>query len=76
MLSSAVDAAKRSVTATSRETSVGSSESKSDLAGHRPERFRLVYRHVGTELVEIVVVGEQDEHAVYRDALARLTDNH
>jgi len=45
------------------------------LAGHRPERFRLVYRHVGAELVEIVVVGERDEHAVYRDALARLTDN-
>jgi len=48
---------------------------KFDLAGHRPERFRLVYRHVGAELVEIVVVGERDEHAVYRDALARLTDN-
>jgi len=27
------------------------------------------------ELVEIIVVGERDEHAVYRDALARLTDN-
>jgi len=26
-----------------------------------PERFRVVYRHVGTELVEIVVVGERDE---------------
>jgi len=41
----------------------------------RPERFRLVYRHVGAELVEIVVVGERDEHAVYRDALTRLTGN-
>jgi len=48
---------------------------KFDLAGHRPERFRLVYRHVGAELGEIVVVGERDEHAIYRDALARLTDN-
>jgi len=47
---------------------------KFDVAD-RPERFRLVYRHVGAELVEIVVVGERDEHAVYRDALARLTDN-
>jgi len=35
----------------------------------------LVYRHVGAKLVEIVVVSERNEHAVYRDALARLTDN-
>jgi hypothetical protein len=48
---------------------------KFDLPGHRPERFRLVYRHAGAELVEIVVVGKRDEHAVYRDALARLTRN-
>jgi len=48
---------------------------KFDLPDHRPERFRLVYRHVGAELVEIVVVGERDEHAVYRDALTRLTGN-
>jgi len=48
---------------------------KFDVADHRPERFRLVYRHVGAKLVEIVVVSERDEHAVYRDALARLTDN-
>ncbi len=45
------------------------------LAGHRPERFRLVYRHVGAELVEIVVAGERDADAVYRYALTRLTDN-
>ncbi len=48
---------------------------KFDLAGHRPERFRLVYRHVGSELVEIVVVGARDEHAVYCDARVRLADS-
>jgi hypothetical protein len=48
---------------------------KFDLPGHRPERFRLVYRHVGAELVEILIVGKRDAHAVYRDALARLTGN-
>ncbi len=44
-------------------------------ASARNDVVALVYRHVGAELVEIIVVGERDEHAVCRDALARLTDN-
>lgn len=51
---------------------------KFDLPGQRPERFRLVYRHRGSETkpleaIEIIVAGPRDEHEVYHVALARLS---
>lgn len=44
---------------------------KFDVAGHRPERFRLVYRETGPTR-EILAIGLRDEHAIYRAAAARL----
>jgi mRNA-degrading endonuclease RelE of RelBE toxin-antitoxin system len=46
---------------------------KFDLAGHRPPRFRLVYRP-GPEnhILEIIAIGRREHHAIYRAALRRL----
>jgi mRNA-degrading endonuclease RelE of RelBE toxin-antitoxin system len=46
---------------------------KFDLPGHRPPRFRLVYRP-GTDAhtLEIIAIGPREQHAIYRTALRRL----
>jgi len=41
---------------------------KFDLAGNRPERFRLIYCHVGAELVEIVPGHSRPTDRLWRNA--------
>lgn len=45
---------------------------KFDVPGHRPQRFRLVYRELGDSIREIVAIGPREEHAIYRSAVRRL----
>jgi hypothetical protein len=47
---------------------------KFDVADHRPERFRLVYRETGTTR-EILAIGLRDQHSIYHAAAARLPDH-
>jgi len=48
---------------------------KSDLAGHRPERSGWSTATSAPNWSRSLLSANGDEHAVYRDALARLTDN-
>lgn len=45
---------------------------KFDVAGQRPQRFRLIYRQVDASTREIVAIGVRDERAIYRLAVTRL----
>lgn len=48
-----------------------------DLAGTKPERFRIIYRLVPNntrpEAVEVIAVGPRGGHAAYQAAASRLT---
>lgn len=44
---------------------------KFDVAGQRPQRFRLVYRQVDTTR-DVLAIGLRDEHAIYRLAARRI----
>lgn len=46
---------------------------KFDVAGQRPQRFRLVYRQLDDTTREVVAVGPREEHAIYRLAASRLS---
>lgn len=46
---------------------------KFDDPGHRPQRFRVVYREVDDSTLDIIAIGRRDEHAIYRIAVRRLT---
>lgn len=45
---------------------------KFDVAGQRPQRFRLVYRQVDEGTREVLAIGLREEHAIYRLAARRL----
>ncbi len=48
-----------------------------DLAGERPQRFRVIYRLLPDEdnadTVEVIAVGPRGGHAAYQSAVSRLT---
>ncbi len=46
---------------------------KFDVAGQRPQRFRLIYRQVDVTTRELVAIGRREEHAIYRLASSRLS---
>ena len=46
---------------------------KFDVAGQRPQRFRLVYRQLDDTTRELVAIGRREEHAIYRLAASRLS---
>lgn len=46
---------------------------KFDVSGHRPQRFRLVYRQLDDATREIVAIGPREQHAIYRLAASRLS---
>jgi hypothetical protein len=45
---------------------------KFDIAGQRPQRFRLVYRQVDHKTRDVLAIGLRDEHAIYRLATRRI----
>jgi hypothetical protein len=45
---------------------------KFDVAGQRPQRFRLVYRQVDDKTRDVLAIGLRDEHAIYRLAARRI----
>ena len=49
-----------------------------DLPGHKPERFRVIYRlrpdDARPDTVEVISIGPRGGHAAYQAAVARLTD--
>lgn len=45
---------------------------KFDVAGQRPQRFRLVYRQVDHTTRDVLAIGLRDEHAIYRLAARRI----
>jgi hypothetical protein len=46
---------------------------KFDVAGQRPQRFRLVYRQVDERTRDVLAIGLREEHAIYRLAARRIT---
>jgi len=47
---------------------------KFDLAGRRPERFRLVYEQPDDHTICVWALGERAEQAVYHEAASRVDD--
>lgn len=45
---------------------------KFDVAGKRPQRFRLIYRQVDERTRDVIAIGTRDEHAIYRAAVRRI----
>jgi hypothetical protein len=45
---------------------------KFDVAGQRPQRFRLVYRQVDDRTRDVLAIGLREEHAIYRLAARRI----
>ena len=45
---------------------------KFDIAGQRPQRFRLVYRQVDHKTRDVLAIGLRGEHAIYRLATRRI----
>ena len=45
---------------------------KFDVAGQRPQRFRLVYRQVDERTRDVLAIGLREEHAIYRLAARRI----
>lgn len=45
---------------------------KFDIAGQRPQRFRLVYRQIEDHTREVLAIGPRQEHAIYRLAAQRI----
>lgn len=43
-----------------------------DVAGQRPQRFRLVYRQVDERTRDVLAIGLREEHAIYRLAARRI----
>lgn len=44
---------------------------KFDAPGHRPQRFRLIYREVDDATRDMLAIGPRDQHAIYREAARR-----
>lgn len=44
-----------------------------DVAGQRPQRFRLIYRESDATTRQIVAIGLREQHAIYRLAASRLS---
>lgn len=45
---------------------------KFDVAGQRPQRFRVVYRQVDEKTRDVVAIGSRAEHTIYRMAARRI----
>lgn len=45
---------------------------KFDVAGQRPQRFRLVYGQVDERTRDVLAIGPREEHAIYRLAARRI----